>query len=66
MRKSRYRNVGAGKGVKSQLGPDALQLLLDLGLTQAKIASRFACSPQFISLLVREYDLKRSPVRKRQ
>ncbi|MGI8968360.1 MAG: hypothetical protein ACR2GA_04565 [Chloroflexota bacterium] len=61
-RKTRYRNTGAGKGIKDQLNP---ALLLDLyceqRLTQAEIARRFGCTPQFVSLLLREYDIKRKP-----
>jgi transcriptional regulator len=64
MRKPRYRNVGAGKGIKSRLDPDVLQLLLDQGQTQAEIAADHGCTQQFISVLVREYDLKASPSRK--
>jgi hypothetical protein len=58
-RKERFRNVGAGKGVKDRLDPATLRhLLMDLGLTQAAIAREYHCSPQFISLLLREYGLR--------
>lgn len=61
-RKERFRNVGAGKGVKEQL--DALtlrRLYVDERLTQAEIARRYECTPQFVSLLIREYGLARTP-----
>jgi hypothetical protein len=61
-RKPRFRNTGAGKGVKEQLDAATLRhLYIELGLTQTAIAERYACTPQFISLLVREYGLVRSP-----
>jgi hypothetical protein len=60
-RKPRFRNVGAGKGVKHQLDPDTLaRLYLDEKLPQSEIARRYACSPQFISQLVHEYGLVRA------
>jgi DNA-binding transcriptional regulator LsrR (DeoR family) len=59
-RKPRFRNVGAGKGVKDQLDPDTLaRLYLDESLPQSEIARRYGCSPQFISQLVHEYVLVR-------
>jgi hypothetical protein len=65
MRKQRYRNVGAGKGVKAQLDPDTLQRLLDEGKTQAAIAADYGCTPQFVSLLVQEYGSQHSPTARR-
>lgn len=57
-RKERFRNVGAGKGVKQQLDPATLgRLYLDDGLTQTAIAQRYGCTPQFISLLLAEYGI---------
>jgi DNA-binding transcriptional regulator LsrR (DeoR family) len=57
-RKTRFRNVGAGKGVKAQLDADTLaELYLGEKLTQAEIARRFGCTPQFISQLARQYGL---------
>jgi hypothetical protein len=59
-RKPRFRNVGAGKGVKERLDTDTLaRLYLDERLPQAEIARRYGCSPQFISQLVHEYGLER-------
>jgi transposase-like protein len=59
-RKERFRNVGAGKGVKAQLDRAALeQLYCRDGLSQTEIARRFGCSPQFVSQLVHEYGLHR-------
>jgi hypothetical protein len=61
-RKERFRNDGAAKGVKERLQPDVLRrLYVEQGLTQAIIAERFGCSPQFISRLVAEYNLQRVP-----
>src|SRR5438270_1973542 len=61
-RKARFRNVGAGKGVKDQLDEATLtRLYVDEGLTQTVIAGRYHCTPQFVSLLVSEYGLRRSP-----
>lgn len=58
MRKERFRNVGAGKGVKEKLDRETLRSLYVIeGLSQAEIARRHGCSPQFISQLVREYGL---------
>lgn len=57
MRKQRYRNVGAGKGVKARLDPDTLLALLQSGRSQAEIARLHDCTPQFVSLLVQEYGL---------
>lgn len=60
-RKERFRNAGAGKGVKDQLTPQTLKrLYVDEGLTQSEIARRYRCTPQFVSLLVAEYGLRRS------
>jgi hypothetical protein len=58
-RKQRFRNVGAGKGVKQQLDPETLRhLYLEDGLTQAMIADHYGCTPQFISLLLAEYGIR--------
>jgi len=60
MRKTRFRNVGAGKGVKQALDSETLRrLYIEEGRTQADIAREFGCTPQFVSLLVREYGLQR-------
>jgi len=60
MRKTRFRNVGAGKGVKDDLDAETLRrLYVEGGRTQADIAREFGCTPQFVSLLVREYGLRR-------
>lgn len=57
-RKPRFRNVGAGKGVKARLDPETLRrLYVEEGLTQAAIAQRYGCTPQFVSLLAAEYGL---------
>jgi len=66
MRKARFRNVGAGKGVKQALDAETLRrLYVEGGRTQADIAREFGCTPQFVSLLVREYGLRRRvPARK--
>ena len=62
-RKARFENVGAGKGVKRLLDPETLRhLYCDERLTQAQIARQYDCTPQFVSLLVREYGLKRPPL----
>jgi hypothetical protein len=59
-RKERFRNVGAGKGVKEKLDPDTLhRLYLQERLTQAEIGRRFGCTAQFVSLLLREHDIRR-------
>lgn len=65
MRKARFRNVGAGKGVKQALDAETLRrLYVEEGRTQADIAQEFGCAPQFVSLLVREYNLQRpSPIK---
>ncbi|MBV9282450.1 MAG: helix-turn-helix transcriptional regulator [Chloroflexi bacterium] len=61
-RKRRFQNKGAGKGVKEALDAGTLrELYLERGLTQAQIASRYGCTPQYISLLLAEYDLRRDP-----
>lgn len=61
-RKPRFRNVGAGKGIKEQLDPATLRrLYLEERLTQADIAQHFGCSAQFVSLLLREYGIRRTP-----
>ncbi|HZU12044.1 MAG TPA: hypothetical protein VFB58_04320 [Chloroflexota bacterium] len=60
-RKERFRNVGAGRGIKDRLDPVTLRALyVEERLTQAEIARRYGCTPQFISLLCREYGLNRS------
>ncbi len=66
MRKARFRNVGAGKGVKQALDAETLRrLYVEGGRSQADIAREFGCTPQFISLLVREYGIQRPfPVKK--
>ena len=66
MRKARFRNLGAGKGVKQALDAETLRrLYVEGGRTQADIAREFGCTPQFVSLLVREYGLRRRvPARK--
>lgn len=59
-RKPRFRNVGAGKGVKADLDEPTLRhLYVELGLNQAEIARRYGCTPQFVSILVREYGIRR-------
>jgi hypothetical protein len=61
-RKERFRNIGAGKGVKDRLDAQTLRTLyLTDGLTQAEIAHRFGCTPQFVSLLLREHGIRRLP-----
>ncbi len=58
-RKTRFRNTGAGKGVKETLDPETLRrLYVDDGLTQREIARRFDCTPQYVSLLLIEYGLR--------
>ncbi|GAC1641214.1 MAG: hypothetical protein NVS4B2_30710 [Chloroflexota bacterium] len=58
-RKPRFRNIGAGKGVKEQLTAKRLhKLYVDDGLTQSAIAKQFGCTPQFVSLLLAEYGLR--------
>jgi hypothetical protein len=65
MRKTRFRNVGAGKGVKDALDAATLrELYLVQSLTQAEIGRRYGCSPQFVSLLLREHGIRRSPADK--
>jgi len=60
MRKARFRNAGAGKGVKQELDAELLRrLYIEEQRTQADIAREFGCTPQFVSLLVREYGLER-------
>ncbi|HEX8918962.1 MAG TPA: hypothetical protein VF898_10700 [Chloroflexota bacterium] len=60
-RKPRFRNVGAGKGIKDQLDRATLQrLYVEETLSQSAIARRYGCTPQFVSLLVSEYGLRRS------
>lgn len=63
VRKRRFQNLGAGKGIKEQLDRETLdKLYIQDGLTQAEIARRYGCTPQFVSLLLREYELRaRSP-----
>ena len=64
VRKQRFRNVGAGKGIKERLDAETLgRLYVDERLSQTEIARRFGCTPQFVSLLVREYGLRRPPDR---
>jgi len=65
VRKARFRNVGAGKGVKQALDAETLQrLYIEDGRTQAAIAKEFGCTPQFVSLLAHEYNLQRpSPIK---
>lgn len=59
-RKVRFRNVGAGKGIKEQLEPEILhRLYCEERLRQSEIARQYECSPQFISLLLQEYGIKR-------
>lgn len=59
-RKERFRNVGAGKGVKEALDPETLRrLYIEDQLPQADIARRYGCSPQFISQLLHEYELRK-------
>lgn len=59
-RKPRFRNVGAGKGVKDRLDPKTLeQLYVNERRPQSEIAHRYGCSTQFVSQLVREYGIKR-------
>lgn len=58
-RKTRFRNVGAGKGIKAELDRATLsRLYLHEGLTLAVIARRYDCTPQFVSLLLKEYGLR--------
>lgn len=58
-RKPRFRNVGAGKGIKARLDPATLrELYHERAMTQAEIAHREGCSPQFISKLMREYGIE--------
>jgi hypothetical protein len=58
-RKERFRNVGAGKGVKVALDPATLRrLYVEENLSQAEIARRYGCTPQFVSQLMHEYGLR--------
>jgi hypothetical protein len=60
VRKVRFRNVGAGRGVKDRLDTETLRrLYVEEGLTQSEIARRHECSAQFVSLLLREYGIRR-------
>jgi hypothetical protein len=60
-RKPRFRNVGSGKGIKERLDEMTLRrLYLEEKLTQAQIASRYGCTPQFVSLLLRDHGIHRS------
>lgn len=55
-RKPRFQNTGAGKGIKERLDPRTLErLYYQDRLTQAQIAARYDCTPQFVSLLMHEY-----------
>lgn len=59
-RKRRFKNIGAGKGVKERLDPETLeQLYYHDCLTQTEIAAQYDCSPQFVSLLLHEYGLRK-------
>jgi hypothetical protein len=61
-RKQRFRNTGAGKGVKERLTPGELhRFYVEERLSQAEIARRYGCTPQFVSLLVKEYGITRDP-----
>lgn len=61
-RKERFRNTGAGKGVKARLDAATLSdLYVQQRLSQTTIAARYGCTPQFVSLLLREYGIRRSP-----
>lgn len=61
-RKPRFRNDGAGKGVKTLLDPATLHhLYVEERLSQSEIARRFDCSRQFVSTLLREYSIARPP-----
>ena len=61
-RKQRCRNTGSGKGIKEQLDAATLRrLYLDEKLTQTQIAERYGCTPQFVSLMLREHGIRRSP-----
>jgi len=63
-RKVRFRNVGAGKGVKEQLSEKLLRsLYLEQGLTQSEIARRYGCTAQFISILLHEHGITRGSSR---
>lgn len=58
VRKQRFKNVGAGKGVKALLNPATLRrLYVDEKLSQAAIARQYGCTPQYVSLLLHEYGL---------
>jgi hypothetical protein len=60
VRKERFRNAGAGKGVKDRLDPVTLRrLYVAERRTQAQIAREYGCSAQFVSLLLREYGVER-------
>lgn len=59
VRKQRFRNIGAGKGVKEALDAVTLRrLYVEEALPQAEIARRYGCSRQFISQLLHEYGLR--------
>lgn len=59
-RKPRFRNRGAGKGVKEALTPERLeQLYVQERLTQKQIADRYNCSAQFVSLLLKDAGITR-------
>lgn len=59
-RKTRFRNVGAGKGVKALLDAPALRrLYVEEGLSQRDIASRYDCSRQYVSALLRAHGISR-------
>ena len=61
-RKKRFENRGAGKGIKDQLDRSTLsRLYVDEHLSQADIARRYGCSHQYISVLLMEYGITRSP-----
>lgn len=60
LRKKRFENRGAGKGVKDRLDRATLSFLyVDEGLSQSDIARRYGCTRQFISLLLHEYGIAR-------
>jgi hypothetical protein len=60
-RKERFRNIGAGKGIKEQLDAATLRrLYLEERLTQTQIADRYGCTPQFVSVLLCDHGIRRS------
>jgi hypothetical protein len=60
-RKQRFKNDGAGKGIKHRLDTCVLRrLYVTNGRTQASIAREYGCSPQFISLLLAEYGIDKA------